>query len=352
MVSGATGDDAPAPIEDIRVSVIIPVFNDAAHLPHAIASVLDQVPPVVELVIVDDGSTDGSAEIADRACADPRVRVIHQANAGPGAAANAGLASITGTHVLLVDSDDWLEVEALATLIPMARQWDPDVVSFGARVVDEHGQAIAADGRQAHSHYAKPDLTPAISGVDYYQRVQSTGWVTASSKTYLWRYAYLKEIRLRVPETYIYEDEYFTPIAVLCAASIVSTSRALYVRMNRPDSLTMRPLSAFNTEQRIDSAALLRDAAEAVASAAGTDARRLIIDRSRRLARAALVESERIGNEREAIVMLRARLGIGPDALGLVGWLMTLRIRLTAGSSRLRSIARSRLSSRGRGEKR
>ena len=325
MVSGTLEDPDQPRGEHSRVSVIIPVFDDVTHLQQAIDSVLSQVPSVAELVIVDDGSTDGSGELAERACHDPRVRVIHQRNAGPGAAANAGLGSVTGTHVLLVDSDDWLEPGALQELLALVQQWDPDVVSFGARVVDADRQPLPA-----HAHYAKPDITPAITGTAYYRRVQATGWMTASSKTYLWRRAYLEDIRLRVPQTYIYEDEYFTPIAVLCAHTIVSTSKSLYVRMNRPGSLTMRPLSIFNTEQRIESAAMLRDAAPVVAETAGPGAGDLLVDRSRRLARAALVEAEHFGGARQAVAMLRERLGTGPNALGFVGWLMTIRIRARA----------------------
>lgn len=325
MVSGQPTDPDQSHGASIRVSAIIPVFDDVHHLQQAIDSVLSQVPAVAELIIVDDGSTDGSGELADRACGDPRVRVIHQPNGGPGAAANAGLDCVTGTHVLLVDSDDWLEPGAVQVLLSLVEQWDPDVVSFGARVVDAAGHPLPT-----HAHYAKPDIAPAITGTAYYRRVQATGWVTASSKTYLWRRAFLEDIRLRVPQTSIYEDEYFTPIAVLCARSLVSTSRSLYVRMNRPGSLTMRPLSMFNTEQRIESAAMLRDAAPVVSSTVGHQARALLVDRSRRLARAALVEAEEFGGSREAIAMLSDRLGTGPDALGFVGWLMALRMRLTA----------------------
>ena len=92
------------------VSVIIPVFNTEAHLPACLASVVGQTHEQLEIILIDDGSTDRSPEICRQfAAADPRIRVIHQANGGVSAARNKGLDLATGTFVSLVDSDDWLE---------------------------------------------------------------------------------------------------------------------------------------------------------------------------------------------------------------------------------------------------
>ncbi len=92
---------------DTLVSVIIPVYNVAPYLTESIESVLHQSYTNLEIILIDDGSTDGSGEICDRyAKADRRIRVMHQENQGLSAARNAGLDTMTGDLVAFLDSDD------------------------------------------------------------------------------------------------------------------------------------------------------------------------------------------------------------------------------------------------------
>lgn len=89
------------------LSVVVPVYNVERYLAACLTSVLDQSHRDLEVVVVDDGSTDRSGEIADRfAAADPRVRVVHQANAGLGAARNTGTRLAVGRYLAFADSDD------------------------------------------------------------------------------------------------------------------------------------------------------------------------------------------------------------------------------------------------------
>jgi GT2 family glycosyltransferase len=91
-----------------RLSVVIPAFNAATTIRSAVASVLRQTVPVLEVIVVDDGSTDATAQVAE-AIDDPRVRCISRTNGGPSAARNAGIAAARGEWVGFLDSDDlWL----------------------------------------------------------------------------------------------------------------------------------------------------------------------------------------------------------------------------------------------------
>ncbi len=90
------------------VSVVIPLFNKAPYIRRALTSVLEQTASALEVIVIDDGSTDDGANIA-RQCGDARVRVISQANSGPGAARNRGLSLARGEFIAFLDSDDyWL----------------------------------------------------------------------------------------------------------------------------------------------------------------------------------------------------------------------------------------------------
>jgi len=113
----------------IRVSVIIPTHNRAALLPEALNSVLTQGPAVTEIIVVDDGSTDHTADVIAQ-MGEPRIRYVQQANAGPAVARDHGLRLATGTHLMFLDSDDMLEPGIVSKLAAAATD-HPGTVPFG-----------------------------------------------------------------------------------------------------------------------------------------------------------------------------------------------------------------------------
>lgn len=138
------------------ISVVMPCYNAAPYLEEAIGSVLRQSCPHVELIVVDDGSTDGSAAIAARLAADHpgRVNVLHQTNSGPYAARNQGLAHARGNFVAFLDADDTWHPDALSRLYAALSETHADVAYCGWQHVGE-----AATDTQAHipPDYAGPD---------------------------------------------------------------------------------------------------------------------------------------------------------------------------------------------------
>ena len=118
------------------ISVIIPVYNTASVLPQCIESVLRQQYADFELILVDDGSTDGSADVCDDyACRDARVTVIHQPNAGPSSARNAALDVAQGDYVVFIDSDDVVHSGYLGTLLSEAETHNADIVQAPYQLV-------------------------------------------------------------------------------------------------------------------------------------------------------------------------------------------------------------------------
>ncbi|MBM6999155.1 glycosyltransferase [bacterium] len=117
------------PTTTATVSIVIPVYNAERSLERCARSVLDQDFRDFQLLLVDDGSTDRSPAICDELAAqDPRVHVIHQANAGVSAARNAALDQARGEFVQFVDADDWLTPDATGKLVAAAREHDADLV--------------------------------------------------------------------------------------------------------------------------------------------------------------------------------------------------------------------------------
>lgn len=100
------------------ISVIIPVYNVVLYLDQCIQSILSQTYKDFECILIDDGSSDGSAQICDKwACKDLRVRVVHQNNQGVSAARNKGIEEAKGEYIAFVDSDDWVEESYLESLL-------------------------------------------------------------------------------------------------------------------------------------------------------------------------------------------------------------------------------------------
>ena len=111
------------------VSVIIPVYNVEDYLDRCVASVVGQTFQNIEVILVDDGSTDGSAGICDHWSArDSRVKTLHQINQGVSAARNAGLQAASGNWILQVDSDDYIAPDTVERLVSAANETSSDMV--------------------------------------------------------------------------------------------------------------------------------------------------------------------------------------------------------------------------------
>lgn len=121
-----------APHGHPAISVIIPVYNVERWLARAVGSLQAQTFSDLEIFLVDDGSTDGSGALCDRLAEDdPRIRVIHQANAGAAAARNAAIEQARGDYLYFMDGDDWCDAEMLADMHQVAKDNDLDLLVTG-----------------------------------------------------------------------------------------------------------------------------------------------------------------------------------------------------------------------------
>lgn len=143
----------------IRVSVVIPVYNQAPYLAECLDSVLAQTLREIEVICVDDGSNDGSERMLDDyAKRDPRVKVIHQPNAGVAMARNNGMDAATGEFVAFMDPDDkYPDAEVLADLVCGAEHNGVDICGGSLRTFSgsslEPEFSFAADGVLAYADY-------------------------------------------------------------------------------------------------------------------------------------------------------------------------------------------------------
>lgn len=122
------------------VSVIMPLYNYEKFVEKAVRSLQNQTYKNLEIIVVDDGSTDKSGEIVDKlAKEDDRIKVTHQENGGIGKAIKTGLSKATGDYIAFLDSDDWMEPNAYEELLAVALSTNADIVEFGTNSYDPLG---------------------------------------------------------------------------------------------------------------------------------------------------------------------------------------------------------------------
>lgn len=128
----------------MRFSIIVPVYNVELYLDQCVTSILKQKFTDFEVLLIDDGSTDRSAQMCDSyAKSDPRVRVFHKDNGGLSDARNKGIEFSTGEYLLFVDSDDWISDNCLETFDKvLSKDGEPDVLL--TRLAEVYGEQIKA----------------------------------------------------------------------------------------------------------------------------------------------------------------------------------------------------------------
>lgn len=125
------------------ISVIVPVYNIMEYLPRCVASIRAQTYPNLEIVLVDDGSTDGTGALCDElAKTDERIRVYHKENGGSSSARNLALTKATGEYIGFVDSDDYISENMYQCLYDAIVKYDVCVAQIGRDEIDEQGNML------------------------------------------------------------------------------------------------------------------------------------------------------------------------------------------------------------------
>lgn len=131
-----------------KYSIIIPVYQVKAYIAECLDSIFCQIPKDVQVILVDDGSTDGSGEICDEyAKRYPQTEVIHQENKGVASARNAGLKAAKGEYLLWVDPDDWVSKNWFAAIHRVVCAYSPDLICFDSLRVEGNKKQKEVYGR-------------------------------------------------------------------------------------------------------------------------------------------------------------------------------------------------------------
>jgi glycosyltransferase involved in cell wall biosynthesis len=217
---------------DLLVSIIIPVYNAEKYLVRCLESVTKQTYSNIEVILIDDGSTDESAHICDRfVCNDKRFIVIRKENAGPSKAREDGIKLSKGKYIAFVDADDYVEDNMIERLLEVAKQ-GYDIVQSGYKKVTVNGKLIK-------SVRLKPLI---ISG----QKECATFYASQKDVTnFLWNKIFRRELfnDIEYPQLYTGEDSCILTQLYVSAKLIINIEDQLYNYVMTPKSLCRQPFS-------------------------------------------------------------------------------------------------------------
>ncbi len=245
-------------------SIVIPVYNTDFYLDKSVPSAIRQTMKNIEIILVDDGSTDASPQICDQyASQDSRVKVIHKKNGGLSDARNVGIRHAAGEYILFLDSDDYLE-ENTCELFGLAAELGCDLLA-GNRVKPKDN----------------PDLINRSAEIKkwdtrtYMKHKMRTGHLEMPAWIYLYRRSFLLENNLEFKFGILHEDEEFTPRALLASQSIAVTNIVFYHYIQREGSITRRKDLRKNAQDLYDTCVALEKRYQTLAD---TELSRLLRD--------------------------------------------------------------------------
>lgn len=208
------------------ISVIVPVYNVEPFVGKCLDSLSSQTMEQIEVICVDDGSTDSGGAIADEYCRNPRFKVIHRTNGGLSAARNTGIELAAGEWLMFVDGDDWVESRYCELPYREAQACDADAVIFGAHIW-KNGEEVNKNNTMSHGMITVPN------GITDELTAHEQGWVWAWNK--LFKRTLFDGIRY--PEHKVYEDFATTHLLLHRSKRIAVVQERLYHHIRRQGSI-------------------------------------------------------------------------------------------------------------------
>lgn len=209
------------------VSIIVPVYNVEKYLARCMNSILSQTYKELQIIVVNDGSTDTSPTIL-HSYHDPRLIIITKENGGQSSARNEGLKLATGKYVTFVDSDDWIHPNTVSSMVAAAEKYDADIVDVQYKIVHEKRDAFNKNEEEIINVYHGEDCNTQL----YLDYVPNFAWGKLFRKSLIF-----EKQPILFPEGRLYEDE-ATAYKFMKRCSTIVTLRGMgyYFYFMRSDS--------------------------------------------------------------------------------------------------------------------
>jgi glycosyltransferase involved in cell wall biosynthesis len=221
-------------MSNIKISVVIPIYNSEKYIEQCLDSIINQTLEDIEIICVNDGSTDNSSNILNKYMKDDsRVIVINSDHKGAGSARNVGLNCSHGKYISFIDSDDWIDEETYENLYLTIESKNADIIMFKMLNYDEKTNKYCKT-----EYYNLTPLNEFSNGeVFNYQNIEEILKIAVSPCNKIYKNSFLKEISVKFPEGLIFEDNPFFFETFLNAKRVVFYDEYLYYRRRREDSI-------------------------------------------------------------------------------------------------------------------
>jgi glycosyltransferase involved in cell wall biosynthesis len=217
------------------VSVIVPVYNIEKYVHEALLSVEEQTYNNIELIVIDDGSTDASFKVIDQVLQNysRKFQIVSQENKGLAYSRNTGLNLSSGKYIYFFDGDDVIKNNTLENLVKHAEQTQSDIVLFAGCTFTKKVEDCAEKFM-----YSSPGIFEAISGKEMLNQLLIEKRYSASVPLIFFKKKFLIEYSLLFNENYYHEDEPFTVEALILGERVISLPDKFYMRRVRHESIT------------------------------------------------------------------------------------------------------------------
>ncbi len=229
-----------------KVSVIIPVYNTEEYVKKAVMSIVNQTLKDIEIIVINDGSTDNSLNVVTKiAEKDNRIQIYSQENQGLSITRNTGIEKAKGNYIYFMDSDDLLDIDALECCYYKCIKNDLDLVFFDAEVLNNENISFSIDYIRKNikdTIYTGDALISYLLSVNQYKAPVWLSFINLD---------YLKRINLFFYPKIIHEDELFTPLLYLQAEKIGRINRSFFKRRIRFNSIMTQKKSSLSINSYI-----------------------------------------------------------------------------------------------------
>ena len=227
-------------MSEIKVSVIVPVYNVRNYLPKCLDSIIGQTLKEIEIICVNDGSTDGSDKVLEEyAKKDSRIKIVNRENGGLSAARNTGMPYATGKYIGFVDSDDYIDSAMYELMYYNAEHFNSQMVICANHKLDDTTGIVFDDDPYYTLGYFPKELNNRVFNHNDTKGFFQDFCVMAWNKLYL--RSFLEEKHARFPDGYIFEDgPFFTDIYFDMERVTLVRDFLYYYRVNRANSIVVK----------------------------------------------------------------------------------------------------------------
>lgn len=217
------------------VSVVVPIYNTEAYLEECVNSLINQTYQFLEILLIDDGSTDGCAVACDDfAQRDARIKVFHEENGGLGKTRNKGISIANGKYILFLDSDDYLDINTVELLVKKSEFMQTELLLFSAQpFFDGISETEVYTPKYEHT----VGINSVMDGISSYSQSVEKNEYYASSCLRFYKMEYVLEYDWKFEENVMHEDEAFSFLSYINAKHVALLGDKFYYRRYRKGSI-------------------------------------------------------------------------------------------------------------------